>query len=252
LFNYKNWWVVKNYNRVIDLLIPIVAIFFTLLVEGKFDGYQTVKEHPVNFIVLFSVISIVLVILKLFYESNQENLEKSLESALEENLFLKDLISSFKYQISQPLEDKLYEIYKDLKFDNHYRITVYTYTKDRFFSIGRYSNNTHYKAFGRIAIKDKSEVLFKAWYNGELNEKVSPQSSRKMPSERIAIKYLYEKNDNTPDKDKFGVVVFETTQKNTKKLNNGNLDLAVKKINEFLNDKMGIKQDLKFAMEESV
>lgn len=73
-----------------------------------------------------------------------------------------------------------------------------------------------------------------------------------MPSEKIAIKYLYEKNELTPNKDKFGVVVFESTQKNTVKLNNGQLDKAVNKINLFLNDKMGIRQDLKFAIEEGV
>jgi hypothetical protein len=39
---------------------------------------------------------------------------------------------------------------------------------------------------------------------------------------------------------------------NTVKLNNGQLDKAVNKINLFLNDKMGIRQDLKFAIEEGV
>ena len=73
-----------------------------------------------------------------------------------------------------------------------------------------------------------------------------------MPSEKIAIKYLYERNELTPNKDKFGVVVFESTQKNTKKLNNSQLDNAVKTINIFLNDKMGIRQDLNFAIEQGV
>ena len=199
-----------------------------------------------------TLISVFLAWKKISYEISQDNLKEELDSIKEENSFLKELISSFKYQISQPLEDKLYEVYNELKFDNHYRITVYTYTKDRFFSIGRYSKNTHYKSFGRIAIKDKNELLFQAWHNGELNKKISPDKRRKMPSEKIAIKYLYEKNELTPNKDKFGVVVFESTQKNTVKLNNGQLDKAVNKINLFLNDKMGIRQDLKFAIEEGV
>ena len=245
-------WIKRNFHRIIDFSIPIIAILFTLLVEGKFNEFDIVQKHPVNFIVLMVCLSLLLAWLKISYEIKQENLKEELESYQEENSFLKELISSFKYQISQPLEDKLYEVYNDLKFDNHYRITVYTYTKDRFFSIGRYSKNTHYKAFGRIAIKDKNELLFQAWHNGELNQKISPDKKRKMPSEKIAIKYLYEKNETTPHKDKFGVVVFETTQKNTKKLNNSQLNKAVKKINIFLNDSMGIRQDLNFAMKEEV
>lgn len=198
------------------------------------------------------LISLLLIALKVFYEVKQENLEDMLDDAEEENQFLKSLISSFKYQISQPLEDKLFEVYEELQFDNHYRITVYTYTAERFFSIGRYSKNTHYKKFGRIAIQDKSELLFKAWLEGELNEKIAVDSRRKMPSKKIVIKYLFEKNETTPQKDKFGVVVFETTKVNSKRLNNAKLNEAVKSINDFLNDNMAIKQDLNFAMEEGV
>lgn len=245
-------WFKKYSHRIVDIFITITAITFTLLIEGKFNEFEVVQKHPVNFIVIMTLISVFLAWKKISYEISQDNLKEELDSIKEENSFLKELISSFKYQISQPLEDKLYEVYNELKFDNHYRITVYTYTKDRFFSIGRYSKNTHYKSFGRIAIKDKNELLFQAWHNGELNKTISPDKRRKMPSEKIAIKYLYERNELTPNKDKFGVVVFESTQKNTKKLNNSQLDNAVKTINIFLNDKMGIRQDLNFAIEQGV
>lgn len=245
-------WLLKYSHRIIDILITVTAIIFTLLIEGKFNEFEIIHKHPVKSIIIMSLISILLAWKKISYEINQDNLKEELKSIKEENNFLKELISSFKYQISQPLEDKLFEIYNELKFDNHYRITVYTYTKDRFFSIGRYSKNTHYKSFGRIAIKDKNELLFQAWHNGELNKKISPDRRRKMPSEKIVIKYLYEKNELTPNKDKFGVVVFESTIQNTKKFNNVQLDKAVDTINVFLNYNMGIRQDLNFAMEEGV
>jgi len=243
-------WIQKY--RIVDVFIPLVAIIFTLLIEGKFDDIGSVKRHPIFLMSIMFVFSFILIVLKIYFEYSEENLKKKVSSLSVENDFFKELISSFKYQISQPLEDKLYEIYNELNFDNRYRITVYTYTKKQFFSIGRYSANTHYKEFGRISIKNENEVLFDAWHNGELNKKVNPNSERKMPSEKIAIKYLYEKNEHSPKKDKFGVVVFETTNSNTKKLNNGKLDSTVKNLNEFLNDNMGIRQDLNFAMQEDL
>lgn len=249
----------KNRLYILDFLIPFVAILFTLLIENKLNSIDIVKEHPVNFIIAFVVISLVLVGLKIKFELEEKDLENeiltlktNIESITEENNFFKALISSFKYQISQPLEDKLYEVYNALKFDNHYRITVYTYTKDRFFSIGRYSKNSLYKQFGRIAIKNKNELIFRAWYNGELKETIKVDKSRKMPSEKIVIRYLYENNTQNPDKDKFGVVVFETTQKNTKKFNVEDLNKAVKSINIFLNESMGLRQDLNFAIAEEL
>ena len=242
----------NNYHHLIDFLIPVVGINFALLIEGKYDGYVWIKEHPVNAISLMVLISIILIIIKIIYEVKQVNLKDKVTELNEENIFLKSLISNFKYQISKPLEDKLYEVFNELTFDNKYRITVYTHTADRFFSIGRYSHNTSYKKFGRIAIKDKNEVIFQAWNDGEVSKKIKVDKERNMPSEKISIKYLYERNEKNPNKDKFGVVVFETTQKNTNKLNNAKLDKAVKKINDFLNNTMDIKQDLSFAIEEGV
>jgi len=245
-------WLKNNYHHIVDLLIPVVGIIFTLLIEGKFNEIKDIKLHPVNYIVGLSIISIVLLIIKFIYVLKQTNLKKEVSELNEENRFLKELISNFKYQISQPLEDKLYKLSKELTFDNKCRITVYTHTTDRFFSIGRYSQNTSYKKFGRIAIKDKDELIFRAWNNGELIEVIKPDKARNMKSEKIAIKYLYEKNEHHPNKDKFGVVVFETTQKNTKKFNSAKLDVAVKSINDFLNNTMDIRQDLNFAMKEGL
>ncbi len=164
------------------------------------------------------------------------------------------MISAFKYQINQPLEDKLCEIYNSLGFDTQYRITVYTYTRGRFFSIGRYSKNTNFRKFGRIAIKDESEILFQAWEKGEMSSAIEIDTRRKMPSKRIVIKFLYEKNNNDSlkQKNKIGVVVFETTLKKSKKLNDGKLKKAVQIINDFLNEKMGIKQDLNIAIKEGL
>ena len=249
----------KSYSKTIDLLIPIVAILFTLLVEGKLDSIDIIKEYPTTAIVIMFVVSILLVGKKILNEAKKENLKNELDklsnelsTTEEENSFLKSLISNFKYQISKPLEDKLFEVFQELKLDHRYRITVYTHTADRFFSIARYSNNESYKKFGRIAIKDKNEVIFEAWNNREFAKKVKVDVARNMPTEKISIKYLYVKNEDNPNKDKFGVVVFETTQGNTKKLNSAKLDIEVKKINDFLNNTMDIKQDLRFAIEEGV
>lgn len=245
-------WIKRKYHHIVDLLIAVVGINFALLIEGKYDGNEWIKNHPVNAIVLMALISIILVVIKIIYEVKQVNLKEEVSASNEENIFLKGLISNFKYQISQPLEDKLYQLSNELTFDNKYRITVYTHTTDRFFSIGRYSQNTSYKKFGRIAIKDKDELISKAWHDGELIETIKPDNTRNMKSEKIAIKYLYEKNEYNPKKDKFGVVVFETTHKTTKKFNSGKLDEAVKSINDFLNNTMDIRQDLNFAMKEGV
>jgi hypothetical protein len=245
-------WYFKHENRIIDVFTPVLAILFTLWVEGKFNEIPEIKAHPVNMMIGLSVLTIILAWRKISYEVRQDDFKEKLQTSTEENEYLKQLISAFKYQISQPLEDKLFEIYESLRLDNQYRITVYTYTKGRFFSIARYAKNQHYKKFGRIAIGDRNELLFKAWEDGELNEAVSPDSNRKMPSCKIAIKYLYEKNDINPQKDKIGVIVFETTNHRDSKLNNGKLKETVKIINDFMNESWNIKQDLNFAISEGV
>lgn len=246
-------WFKRNWILFVDISLPIIAILFTLLVEGKLSEYIVyTKEHPSNSIVIMVVISLILAGLKIYYEYNRENLKEELESLGEENQFLKGLISEFKYQISKPLEDKLYEIFRDLKFDGQYRITVYTHTAGRFFSIGRYSENPNYKKFGRIAIRDKNELIFKAWENGELTDTVQPNQKLNMRSVKISIKYLYEKNETTPRKDRFGIIVFETTKNKENKIKNGHLDSAVEKVQNFFNEQWHIKQNLNFAMQEGL
>lgn len=243
----------KYKNQIIDFLILIDTIVFTLLIEGKFADYlEFVKVHPMKSIAFMGVISFILGIIKIIFELKQINLEEQLDEVNIENEFLKDLISAFKYQISQPLEDKLYEVFKNLKLNHQHRITVYTYTKGTFISIARYSENATYKSFGRISINDKSELLFKAWETKELNEIVAPDPKRKMPSKKIVIKYLYEKNDTSPKKDKIGVIVFETINDKDSKFNNGKLNTAVDSINEFMNESWNVKQDLNFAIREGV
>ena len=181
-------WLNKSWILFVDILLPIVAILFTLLVEGKLSEYISyTKEHPLNSIGIMVTISLILAGLKIYHEYNKKNLQEELELLGEENKFLIGLISEFKYQISKPLEDKLYEIFRDLKFDGQYRITVYTHTAGRFFSIGRYSENPNYKKFGRIAIRDKNELIFKAWENEELTETVHPNQKLNMRSVKISI-----------------------------------------------------------------
>lgn len=243
----------KKYIVLIDILIPIVAILFTLLVEGKLEEYiPYTKKHPLNSIVIISFFSLLLVCFKIYYEYNKYNLQEEFNLLKEENTFLKGLISNFKYQISKPLEDKLFEIFRDLRLDSHYRITVYTYTSGRFFSIGRYSENPNYKKFGRIAIRDTDEIIFKAWSGGELTEIIQADNRRNMKSVKISIRYLYEKNENSPKKDRFGIIVFETTKRSESKINNGNLNNSVEKIQEFFNITWHIKQNLNFAIEEEL
>lgn len=248
----KKWWL-KNQHRVIDFFILLVSIIFTLAIEGKLVEYFSfAKKHPMWTILILGVFWIYLFWRKIKYEVLQDDLQEKLNEIKEENKFYTDLISSFKYQISEPLENKLFEVSKKLKFDNNYRITVYTYTKNRFFSIGRYSHNEEYRKFGRIAIRDQNELLFKAWQNGNLTQTLKPDVRRKMKSQKISIHYLYEKNDELPEKNKFGVVVFETTNKKDKKFNNGNLDSCIKEISEFFHSSWNIRQDLNFAMQEGL
>jgi hypothetical protein len=108
-------WFKKRWILFVDFFIPIVAIVFTLLVENKFtESIPYTKVHPVNSIVIMVAISLILAGLKIYYEYNKENIQEELESLGEENKFLIGLISEFKYQISKPLEDKLYEISREI------------------------------------------------------------------------------------------------------------------------------------------
>ncbi|WP_141089247.1 hypothetical protein, partial [Campylobacter concisus] len=204
----------KYYISVIEFFIFVFGIVLTLVVEGKFEDYiPYTKKHPLNSIVIVVIILLALFVVKIMHEIKKYNAEEELLKASKENTFWQNLISNFKYQISKPLEDELCKVFKELKLDSQYRITVYTHTSDIFFSIGRYSENPSFKKFGRIAISDKNELIFRAWeQQGELIEKVKPNKTLMMKSVKIAVKFLYEKNEESPKKDRFGIVVFETTK----------------------------------------
>ena len=150
------------------------------------------------------------------------------------------------------MEDELCKIFRLLKLDTHYRITVYTYTSEIFFSIGRYAENSNLKKFGRIAISDKEEIIFKAWNDGEITEKLSSDNKRNMKSVKISIKYLYEKNDSNPKKDRFGIIVFETTKNKENKIDLKNLDEATQQIQDFFDNNWNIKQNLTTAYKEGL
>ncbi|MGQ4002897.1 hypothetical protein QIW31_07635 [Francisellaceae bacterium CB299] len=240
-----------NIRRITEIFILVFSVILTLALSGKLY-FDTLNNNSGWVIFASALLLLILSITKIVLEIKGENLQLKVIKLQEENQFYSDLIGSFKYQISEPLENKLCEVYKKLGFDNKYRITVYTHTTDRFFSIGRYSKNENFRKFGRIAIRDKNELLFKAWNNGELLENISPDSRRKMPSKKIAINYLYEKNEQHPDKNKFGVVVFETTNGRDSKLKDDNLQEHVQTINEFFHNSWNIKQDLSFATSEGL
>lgn len=237
---------------VIEFFIFVFGIVLTLVVEGKFEDYiPYTKKHPLNSIVIVVVILLVLFVVKIMHEIKKYNAEEELLKASKENTFWQNLISNFKYQISKPLEDELCKVFKELKLDSQYRITVYTHTSDIFFSIGRYSENPSFKKFGRIAISDKNELIFRAWeQQGELIEKVKPNKTLIMKSVKIAVKFLYEKNEESPKKDRFGIVVFETTKNKDNKIVPNNLEKATKIIQKFFDSNWNIKQDLNFATEE--
>ncbi|WP_180997238.1 hypothetical protein, partial [Campylobacter concisus] len=209
------------------------------------------KKHPLNSIVIVVIILLALFVVKIMHEIKKYNAEEELLKASKENTFWQNLISNFKYQISKPLEDELCKVFKELKLDSQYRITVYTHTSDIFFSIGRYSENPSFKKFGRIAISDKNELIFRAWeQQGELIEKVKPNKTLMMKSVKIAVKFLYEKNEESPKKDRFGIVVFETTKNKDNKIVPNNLEKATKIIQKYFDSNWNIKQDLNFATEE--
>ena len=242
----------KYYISVIEFFIFVFGIVLTLVVEGKFEDYiPYTKKHPLNSIVIVVIILLALFVVKIMHEIKKYNAEEELLKASKENTFWQNLISNFKYQISKPLEDELCKVFKELKLDSQYRITVYTHTSDIFFSIGRYSENPSFKKFGRIAISDKNELIFRAWeQQGELIEKVKPNKTLIMKSVKIAVKFLYEKNEESPKKDRFGIVVFETTKNKDNKIVPNNLEKATKIIQKYFDSNWNIKQDLNFATEE--
>lgn len=251
----KNSWFINNYSYIVDFAIFSLGITLTLLImiitSDKFKSFSWINNHPVFLLSCNIIALIIIAIIKLYYEIQQKSIKQTFLSLKEENSFLNELIKRFKYQICGHLEDVLFNSLKvcHLHKNAKYRVTVYTYTKDRFFSIGRFSHSPQYKEFGRIAIRDHNELLFKAWNDGELIQTLSPDSRRKMPSKKIAIRYLYV-DDKL--KDKFGVVVFETTNEHDSKLKNGNLEKMTLNINQYFFEKMNIRQDLNFAISEGL
>jgi hypothetical protein len=253
----------KYKTSIIDIAILIFTILLTLHIENKFQTIDWINNSYWFYLSITILIVVILTGLKIYFEVKENNLiieneKKHKELVLKsikmknENKYLQDLISSFKYQISKPLEDKLHDIYKKLNFNSNHRITIYTYTKGCFFSIARYSSNQNYTSFGRIAITSEDEFIFKVW-NGENNcASLSDSKERKMPTKKICAHFLYEKNEVHPEKDKIGLVVFESTLKAPKQFNNGKFSEHVKDINSFINEHMEIKQDLKFAMQEDL
>ncbi|MDA3078132.1 hypothetical protein OFO07_04225 [Campylobacter sp. JMF_06 NA1] len=244
----KEYWIL-----LIDLFIPIFYIILTLLIEGKLETlFPYTKQHPMNSIIFVAIICAILSIAKIIFEFKRKNHKNLLDKAEKENEFLKNLISDFKYQISQPLEDELCKIFRLLKLDTNYRITVYTYTSEIFFSIARYAENPNLKKFGRIAISNKEEMIFQAWNSGEMTKKISSDNKRNMKSVKISIKYLYEKNDSNPKKDRFGIIVFETTKNKENKIDLENLDKVTQQIQDFFDNNWNIKQNLTTAYKEGL
>ena len=76
-----------------------------------------------------------------------------------------------------------------------------------------------------------------------------------MQTKKIAILFLYAKNDSLSNKDKFGVVVFESTNKKDEILCNASknkLQKAAKNINEYFHKTWNIRQDLNIAIREEL
>lgn len=244
----ENWILFIDY-----FFIPFFSVILALLLAGKLETLiPYTKQHPINSIAVVFIILVVLFIIKTIFEFKRIKEKKRLDILEKENNFLKNLISDFKYQISQPLEDELCKIFRLLKLDTNYRITIYTYTSEIFFSIGRYAENPNFKKFGRIAISNKEEIIFKAWNNGEMTEKLSSDNKRNMKSVKISIKYLYERNDNNPKKDRFGIIVFETTKNKDNKIDLRNLNEATQQIQDFFDNNWNIKQNLTTAYKEGL
>jgi len=245
-------FIKKNKEHIVDISILILTILFTLHVENKFNEYLWVKKYYWIILVIISLAIIGLTIAKVIIDRTEKNLLEQNQRLENENKSLESLISSFKYQISKPLEDLLHNISKELGFTSRHRITVYTYTNGCFLSIARYSSNPDYTNFGRISIKDTNEFIFKVWSGEENCQTNKICSERKMPTQKICVHFLYEKNDAHPTKDKVGLVVFESTEKKNKQFNNGKFTAQANKINEFMHENINIKQDLSLAIKEGL
>lgn len=242
----------KNKIYLIEIGILLITILFTLHIENKFEKVAWIHDNYNFYVIILILVTVILAFFKIQHESNEKDCIKENEELLNESKYLQELISTFKYQISKPLEDKLHEIYQKLSFNSNHRITVYTYTKGCFFSIARYSSNQNYSSFGRIAIKSKDEFIFKVWNGENKCENLYVCSDRKMPTKKACAHFLYEKNDTHPEKDRIGLVVFESIKSSDNKFNNGKFLEYVKEINSFINKHMEIKQDLNFAIQEGL
>ncbi|BDB67475.1 hypothetical protein Hc94105_1698 [Helicobacter cinaedi] len=245
-------------------LVPTFVL--AIILSGKLDDrIDFLKDHPIHSIVgIFAVYLFLLFIhkyLKKQYDIRVEDTRttelEALNSDLQQEItFYKNMICAFKQQISGDLEDKLYDVYKTLGFGNTHRITVYTYTNNVFFSIGRYSANPSFSKFGRIKISDEKEMLFQMWKSGEEKVKTIGQDvERNMKSKKIGIFFLYAKNDNKPNKDKFGVIVFESINKKDKILCDSNIDKlreVTEEVNSYFYERWNIRQDLDIAIKEDL
>jgi hypothetical protein len=245
-------FIKKHKEQIVDISILVLTIIFTLHIENKFDTIAWVKNYYWLLLIVVVIIIIGLTFFKVIIDRKEKNYEKENVKLQEDNKYLQSLISSFKYQISKPLEDELHAIFVELGLNSNHRITVYTYTNGCFFSIGRYSSNQNYTSFGRIAIDDKDEFIFKVW-NGEANcDKLTIDKQRKMPTKKICAHFLYEKNEAHPEKDRIGLIVFESTEGRNKQFNNGKFTEHIKRINTFIHENINIKQDLNFAIQEGL
>lgn len=249
--------------QVLEFLIFFTpTIMLSAIFSNKFDDKIVfLKNYPFLSIVIATAISGILYYFRNQFKKYDENeeiekLQKEKQDIEREIKFYQGLITDFKQQISKELEDELYKAFKKLELKNQHRITIYTYTYGTFFSIARYSSNFSLNKFGRIAIKDKSEQLFKVWNDGkEVIIKIEPNQSRNMKTRKIGIFFLYEKNNKQPKKDKFGVIVFESTNKNDKILIDKNIKLfkeVVDNINEYFYKSWSICQCLDIAIKEQL
>jgi len=176
-------------------------------------------------------------------------LQKKYDNQKNETNRLIQLLDTLKYQISGSWNEQLRTITKELKFDNKYRITVYLRTFNKFLSFARHSNNPEFSKYGRSYIDNKDEYIYHAWANGEgISEIDNPDNIRNMPSRKIGVFYLYTNDESN----KFGIVVFETTDKKSKLLIKTKLKEATHKINKNINESLEIKPDISIAMKEGL
>ena len=245
-------FIKENLDNIIYILSIIFSILLTLHIENKFNKIEIIKNNYWPILLSLVSVTFTLAILQLRLNKKEKNLEEENKKLSIRNKYLEDLIASFKYQISKPLEDLLHDVSKRLSFNERHRITIYTYTNGCFFSIARYSKNPSFNKFGRISIDNPNEFLFKVWNGEEKCQSIKVSPERNMPTKKICAHFLYEYNKEHPKKDKIGLVVFESIENKNKHFNNGKFEKEVEIINEFIQDKLNIKQDLKLAMKEGL